>query len=73
MTAKITEDLLASDYRFTMRKRSKIDPSVFVECDEYYQCPHCKKRMHLLEHGDTVKCRCGLEVTLQGNNFHCVL
>ena len=81
----IKETLLKSDY--LLHKKSKIDPTKYLDESYAFTCPHCKKQYSkdTLEyecviyqsHGygpaSKVKCSCGLEIHAVGDNFYCTL
>lgn len=70
----IKEDLIYSDYRLFETRNSQIDKGSTLEVEVGLKCPHCKKRIEIIQCEKSSDCNyCGLHLTRHGNLLSCTM
>jgi hypothetical protein len=67
----IKERLTANNYEIKETKKSRIDKLVSITTIVGYSCPMCNSMLHVIKHGTTTYCKCGLKIRLTGNVLTC--
>ena len=69
---RIKETLTRSDYAFSEKVQSKIDPEKTLRVEAGLYCPRCKEKIESLDHGQSEICsNCHLKMTSWGNALEC--
>lgn len=64
------EHLTKSDFTTPVNRLGKFGGNIAAHSEVIYRCPKCDYRHHLIfEHGDVVKCECGLYAETHGNGL----